>query len=1128
MNPVAEDILMHYGIKGMKWGIRRTPEELGHGPSKSRVTVNFTQSKADLIKKEVKKYENGGPAGNQNCELCTWSMECQFRGKNVLPRPVYSPRDVIFEKNGYDIVKNPVKESIKNEDDILRKIESAGEGSRFYTHVNWKGSNGGHEFIMTKIDSEIYVVDGQAGLVAPIHSEKARMYVEDINYSNSYLVRMDNKELNTDILKYNDREYLTEWEDEKDIPFLMNENMVHFSFKPVKNDILEDTLIHYGVKRRSGRYPWGSGDNPYQHSGDFLSRVEEFQKQGLSEKQIAEAIGLSTTDLRMQVRVAKHERRALEADRARSLRDDGLSLNEIAKKMGYANDSSIRSLLNENTAASKNRARATADILKKELETKGMIDVGAGAERYLGVSQNTLKEALFILETEGYNVYGIGIPQVTNKGKQINTPILTKPDTEYRDVYQNMGDIQSVGDFHSTDSGKTFTQLKYPASIDSNRVAIRYGDEGGLDKDGVIEIRRGVEDLDLGNSHYAQVRILVDGTHYLKGMAMYADDLPDGVDIMFNTNKKSGTDKMDVLKKIKEDPDNPFGAAIKANGQSIYIGEDGKEHLSAINKLKEEGDWDKMSKNLSSQFLSKQPIQLIKKQLDLTYKDSAAEFDEIMSLTNPTIKRKLLQDFADECDSAVVHLKAAALPRQTTQVILPITALKENEVYAPSYRDGEQIALIRYPHAGTFEIPVLKVNNRNQSAIDILGKDIQDAIGINPKVAERLSGADFDGDQVVAIPTNNRVKIKSSEALSDLKGFDPKTEYSTEGKTGVKLMTKSETQKQMGMVSNLITDMTIKGADESEIARAVKHSMVVIDAEKHKLDYKQSEKDNGIAELKKKYQGYTTEDGKEVGGASTLLSRRKQDVRVPERQGSGRIDPETGKVTYKESGRTYVDSKGKTVQATTKTKLLYETDDLRTLSSGHPVENAYADYGNKMKALANEARKAYLATGRLQYSSTAAQTYKTEVDRLQSALNVAAMNAPKERRAQAIANSQVKAKVQANPDMDKKEIKKASQIAINNARAMVGANGKETRITISDREWEAIQAGAISDSKLTQILRYADADAVRQKATPRSSTQLSAAKIAKLKAMSASGHTIAEIADALGVSRSVVSNNLNS
>lgn len=895
------------------------------------------------------------------------------------------------------------------------------------------------------------------------------------------------------------------------------------------NPIAEDILMHYGIKRRSGRYPWGSGKEPYQHSGDFLSRVEGLQKKGFTEKQIAEEVGLSTTDLRMQLRVAKHERRRLEADRARSLREDGLSLNEIAEKMGYKNDSSIRALLNENTSTNKNQAKTTAEILKKEIEEKGMLDVGAGVERELGVSQNTLKEALFILETEGYNVYGVGIPQVTNPGKQTNTPVLTKPDVEYGYVYKNMGEIQSVGNYHSTDGGSSYTKLEYPASIDSKRVKVLYGDEGGANKDGVIEIRRGVPDLNLGNSHYAQVRILVDGTHYLKGMAMYSDDIPDGADIVFNTNKKSGTPKMDVFKAIKEDPSNPFGANIKANGQSYYDGPDGKKHLSAINKLKEEGDWDKMSRNLSSQFLSKQPLQLIKQQLDLTYRDREAEFDEIMSLTNPTVKKKLLLEFANECDGAAIHLQAAALPRQSTQVILPLTKMKETEIYAPNYRDGETVALVRYPHGGTFEIPVLKVNNKNPDAISVLGKNIRDAVGINPRVAERLSGADFDGDQVVVIPTGRKVKITSTDPLEALKGFDPKVAYSTEGKTGVKLMSKSETQKQMGMVSNLITDMTLKGASTSEIARAVKHSMVVIDAAKHKLDYKQSEKDNGIAELKEKYQGYTTPEGKEVSGASTLLSRRKQSLRVPERKGSGVIDPNTGKVVYKESGRTYVDKKtGKTVAATTKVNLLNEVDDIRTLSSGTLKENAYADYANKVKSLGNRARKEYLATGNLKRNPIAAETYKEEVRSMESKLDIAARNAPKERRAQALANSVVNAKIQANPDMDKADIKKARQIAINDARASVGASGKDTRIEITDREWEAIQAGAISDNKLSQILRYADTDEVRMRATPRQTTQLSTAKLNKAKAMLASGYTYADVADALGVSRSTISKYLNS
>ncbi len=908
------------------------------------------------------------------------------------------------------------------------------------------------------------------------------------------------------------------------------------------NPIQEDILMHYGVKRRSGRYPWGSGENPYQHGRDFLARVEELQRDGKSEKEIADELRMSTTDLRMQVRVAKHERRALQAARARSLREDGKTLDEIAVIMGFNNDSSVRALLNETTASNKNKAWQTAEMLKKELAEKGALDVGTGVERELGVSTGVLQEALFILETEGYNRYGVGVPQVNNPKNRTITPVISVPEIDQRDVYQNLDLVKSVGEYHTTNGGESWDKREYPASIDSNRVKVLYGDEGGKLKDGVIEIRRGTADLDLGDSSYAQVRIMVDGTHYLKGMAMYGDDkdFPPGIDIVFNTNKASGTPKDKVFKPIQDDPDNPFGAFIKANGQSYYPDPNGKYtdpvtgqkmSLSAINKLKEEGDWDKMSKNLSSQFLSKQPIKLIQTQLALTYADAADEYAEICSLTNPTVKKKLLLDFADECDSAVVHLKAAALPRQSTQVILPLTRISETEIYAPNYRNGEKVALVRFPHGGTFEIPILTVNNKNPSAISILGPNIRDAVGINPAVAERLSGADFDGDQVVVIPTGGKVNIKStpmSGEFAKLKDFDPKTQYSTEGKTGIKLLSKEATQIEMGKISNLITDMTLKGAPEDEIVKAVKHSMVVIDAAKHKLDYKQSEVDNDIPSLRKKWQGYVDENGKEKGGASTLLSRRKQDVEVPERQGSGRIDKTTGEVIYKTSGRTYVDPKtGKTVEATTKIKLLNATDDIRKLSSGTIQEDAYAEYANKMKALANQARLEYVATPTLMRSASASKAYQPEVDRLTSALKQAQLNAPREREAQRIANARVKAKIEDNDITDKEEISKIRRAAISDARIQTGASGKQNRIIISDGEWEAIQAGAISDTTLKEILRYADPDIVRERATPRTRTEVSDARKSRVKAMANSGHTNAEIADALNISPSVVSRILN-
>lgn len=903
----------------------------------------------------------------------------------------------------------------------------------------------------------------------------------------------------------------------------------------------ESVLEHYGTKRHSGRYPWGSGKTPYQHSGDFLSRVNELKKNGLSEKNILETINngmpdeykMGLTEFRIALQKAGHDRKALEYDQIRALKDDGLGWKAIGDKLGMS-ESSVRSKYNNGIGEKASQAEKIAETLRKEVDKKGMIDISEGANQVLGVSESKLDEAAYILEAEyGYKRYGVGIRQPTNVRQQTNITVLAKPEYDQKYAYQHQDQIDSLGDYHSDDGGDTFTKLQRPASLDSDRVAIRYGDEGGLDKDGVMEIRRGVPDLDLGKSHYAQVRILVDGNHYLKGMAVYSDDLPDGVDIMFNTNKPSGTPKMKVLKEAKADPDNPFGAAIKANGQSTYIGADGKEHLSPINKLKEEGDWDTMSRNVSSQFLSKQPKKLIENQLKLTVADYQAQYDEIMQYDNPTVKKKLLNDFADTCEGTSMTLKASAFPGQSTKVILPINKIKETEAYCPTYENGTQLALIRYPHAGTFEIPIVTVNNKNLHGKRNLGQ-IQDAIGINAKVAERLSGADFDGDTVMAIPMSDKVKIKSTHPLDDLKDFDPKTAYAVpEGNPNhVRLMKKEEKQKEMGIISNLITDMTLRGADEKELARAVKHSMVVIDAEKHKLDYKRSERENGIQELKQKWQIRVDEEGNEkYGGASTLLSRRKQTVRVPERRGSVRVDKETGEYIYKESGRTFTDPKtGKERLAEDTVSLISETKDARTLSSGTIQENLYADFSNKLKAMANQARKEAVNMKGIQRDPQAAKTYATEVASLKEKYNNMIANKPKERKAMLIANANIKVKIQEqglNPAIDKKEIKKISSVEMQRARDSVGASGRKSKVTFTDKEWEAVQAGAISDNMLTKFLNSSDSDEIVKRAMPKTTSVMSSAKTSKAKAMLRSGYTYKEIAQACGVAESTVYSALN-
>lgn len=878
---------------------------------------------------------------------------------------------------------------------------------------------------------------------------------------------------------------------------------------------MTDELYHYGIKRRSGRYPWGSGAKKSRNASDFLSTVDVLEKDGFNEKQIAEYFGLQTKQLRAYKSNAHNEVRAAKAAMALRLKDKGYSNSEIGRRMGI-NESSVRSLLDPAISMRKNASTNTAEMLEKEIASKKYIDVGGGVENQIGVSRNTLDNAVEQLRAKGYTYHYLKVEQL-GTGKFTSIKVLAAPDVTYKEVKDNQSKVTSPG-FYSEDLGQTVVGIKPPSSISSKRILVNYGDQGGSDKDGVIELRRGVKDLDLGAARYAQVRVAVDGTHYLKGMAMYSDEIPKGYDVIFNTNKNSSTPKMDVFKKMKDDPENPFGATIR---QKTYIGKDGKEHLSALNIVNEEGDWNTWKKTLSSQMLSKQSTALAKKQLKLAYDIKKEEFDEICSLKNPVIKKTLLDKFADNCDSSAVHLKAAGLPRQASKVILPFPEMKDSEIYAPSYRNGEKVVLIRYPHGGTFEIPELVVNNKsNKKAKGLIG-NAQDAVGINPRVAERLSGADFDGDTVLVIPVG-KVKIKTSAPLKGLKNFDPKVAYP--GYPGMPKPGEKgsgfDKQGKMGDISNLITDMTIKGAPADDIAAAVRHSMVVIDAEKHNLNWRQSYLDNGIANLKAKYQGASN------AGASTLISRAKGDKRVPKRKDGYKVDPETGRKIFTETGETY-EKNGKQVVRLQKSSKMYETEDAYSLSSGTAMENAYADHANKLKALANSARKTSLTTKPIPYSPEAKAKYRQEVDSLNAKLNIALKNRPLERKAQLLANERVKLVRQNNPDMDKDDIKKLKNQALTQARLQTGASKKARLVDITDREWEAIQSGAISTNKLSQIIQNSDLDILKQRSMPRESRGISDAKRARAKMLESNGYTLAEIADSLGVSTSTISKVLN-
>ena len=965
-----------------------------------------------------------------------------------------------------------------------------------------------------------------------------------------------------------------------------------------------DELFHSGTPQMfdgdphgSGRYRQGSGEKPYQHgAGSYYDRIDELQAQGRTYTQIANELGMSTTRLRAIVSIKKEEQLAAERAKCLELQDRGFSKMDIARATGLT-PSTVANRLKPIDEERANKNRQVADILKEQIENgKPYLDVGDGVDRQLNIPKTRLENALNILEEEGYRVNTLKVEQPTNPNQKTTLKILTKEETPYGEIWQNLDQIRSpMGVYYDeTDRPRA---IQTPLDIDSSRVAVRYSEDGGNLKDGVIELRPGVEDLSLGQSAYAQVRISVDGTHYLKGMAMYSKDLPDGVDILFNTSKHEGTPMLGpkdntVLKPLKDDPANPFGATIRQ-----LIDPETKKVVSACNIVNDDTDWDKWSKNLASQFLSKQEPALAKRQLNLAYDEKKDEFDRICKIPNEAVKKHMLLSFADECDSDAVELKAAALPRQRTKVILPLTTIKDNEVYAPGYKTGEQVALVRYPHQGIFEIPILTVNNNNKEGREILGEP-KNAIGINLKVANKLSGADFDGDTVVCIPLKGQT-IRTARTPAGLEGFDPKERYKLpESSPEVGPKTGFNKQTEMGDISNLITDMSLQGADMDKIVRATRHAQVVIDAEKHHLDWRRSYEDNRIAELKEEFQGGANR------GASTIVSKassraevpirktfqasaRKEDYIDPEtgerKTRGGDIDPVTGKKLYRETGEvtykyrkkfeeTYVDTKDGqtktrmkpkdvTVFQDKKTGDFYYKDrvtgerekvpadkvktEIRTETSNkmteiynkggnaydlvydksNRIESYYASYADRMKILANEARKEYLATPNPKVNKSAKETYSAEVESLNRKLDRALQNAPRERQATALAYSELRKIRKYNPEIanDKDAMKKKRAQVMEEARVRTGSfKRSERNFEITDREWEAIQAHAINNETLKKIFRNTDSQKLKERAMPRDSKTITSASLSRARAMLNMGYTREEAAEAIGVSVSTL------
>lgn len=880
-----------------------------------------------------------------------------------------------------------------------------------------------------------------------------------------------------------------------------------------------DSLLHYGTKRKSGRYAWGSGEDPRQgeNSYKFMNEVDTLRAKGLKDTDVAKQLGMNTTQLRNAITWANKEHRENIRRNVAELEKTGMSNTAMAEKLGIS-EASVRNYRKPDTASEKYgkmQLDQVTEAVKAGVEKTGYLDVGVGVERQLGISRTKFNAVVNKLAAEeGYSVHELYIKRLSDPTGTKNTTV--KVLTLDPDGINTRNNSHKVATLESqiNDDG-LISRFAPPKHISLDRIKVRYSEDGGADKDGLIELRPGVDDLDLGKSRYAQVRIAAGDNLYLKGMVAYSDknQFPDGVDIIFNTNKGKAVPVEKVLKKMTDNPDNPFGANIS-------------KQKGALNIVNEEGDWDRWSTKMSSQFLSKQPVALIKDRLDDTYSSLRKEFDEINSMTNPVVKKHLMDKYIESMDSKAKHLKAKGLPLTKSHVLLPFKELDPGEIYAPNYKNGDRVVLVRHPHGGIFEIPDLVVNNKNAAVRKVLGSDAPDAVGIHPSVASKLSGADFDGDTALVIP-NRGGQIKTSRSLQELKNFDPQATYKRDYPT-ISPRTK---QIQMGIVSNLITDMTIKRASQGELARAVKHSMVVIDAEKHNLDYKQSARDNGISSLVKKYQSHVNPDtGKPSKGASTLISRSKQKIDISQHEtvrglAANKVNSK-GKVVKKGLSVPEIAEKLKLTESTVQGYISNprSTFNPDKYSSGTATEALYANHIKGIMKTKNDALKVSAATKPPKYSKEAAKVYEPEVKSLNAKLNTALLNAPRERQAQILTNKLYYDNLK--PGMEKDDRKKLKAQSLAKAQVASGSNAKAARIKLTEKEWEAIQSRAVSTTKLKQILDNADMDIVRKLASPKV-MKLGSAKLSTASEMLAKGYTYAEVAQRMGVSSTVLREELS-
>lgn len=257
-------------------------------------------------------------------------------------------------------------------------------------------------------------------------------------------------------------------------------------------------LAHYGILRKSGRYPWGSGGSVEARSRGFLDEIESLKAKGITkETDLARGLGMTTTELRAAKSIAKNAKKQADIGMVEKLRDKGLSNVAIGQRLGIP-ESTVRSFLAPGAKDKLDVLHATANFLKEKVDKDGPLDIGTGQEHHVlgGISADKLKTSVAVLKEQGYQVINVQVD--TSGGNKTTVRVLAPPGTTYRDLVKDKSQIKTLTGY-TEDGGRSFLGLHPPLSVDSKRVGVRYAEDGGKEADGVIYVRPGVKDISMGN-----------------------------------------------------------------------------------------------------------------------------------------------------------------------------------------------------------------------------------------------------------------------------------------------------------------------------------------------------------------------------------------------------------------------------------------------------------------------------------------------------------------------------------------------------------------------------------------------------------------------------------------------------